>query len=138
MRNLHQVLSVTTGGSQESQQKGRIRQNICGLTHRQTNAKKNWLTIVSYEQNTVLHDTYLTNLSVLSDGNSCWLPNIRNLVDYKLGETYVWENQVSNKKGPDKQLMSNMSNVMNIFNLQWTKALNKRENETGVKNKLRT
>ncbi len=96
---------------------------------------KNWLRIVSYEQNTVLHNTYLTNLSLLSDNKSWWFVNIRDLVAYKLGETHVWENQGSTKNGLIKHLMSN---VTNCFNLQWIKDLNNKENETGVKNKLRT
>ncbi len=96
---------------------------------------KNWLRIVSYEQDTVLHDTYLAILSLLSYSKSCWLSNIRSLVANKLGETHVWENQGATIHGLIKHLMSQ---VTNRFNLQWTKALNNKENETGVKNKLGT
>ncbi len=81
---------------------------------------KNWLRIVSYEQNTVLHNTYLAHLSLLSNSKSCWLSNNRSLVAYKLGETHVWENQGSTKHDLIKHLMSNLTNR---FNLQWTKAL---------------
>jgi hypothetical protein len=96
---------------------------------------KNWLRIAEYDKNTVLYDAYLANLNMLSENKKCWLFNIRNIVVDKLGETHLWENQGSTRNNIVKKVMST---AVNIFKTKWYNALNKDQNQSGDRNKLRT
>ena len=60
---------------------------------------KNWLRITQYKKETLLFDTYLCNLDMLSKNKNCWLLNIQDLVKNKLGAQHLWINQgCGNKK----------------------------------------
>ena len=99
---------------------------------------KNWLRIASYKNDTILYDTYLCNLKMLSEKKKCWLNNIFELVHNKLGLKYLWQNQGCKGKGIQAKY-SAVSNMKHIFHFQWLNYINNgdgRRNNEG--NKLRT
>ena len=81
---------------------------------------ENWLRIANYKKDTVLHDTYLCNLTLMGENKSCWLNNIYDLVYNKLGAKHLWDYQGTNGKN-HACVNKLVGQLKHLFNFQWKK-----------------
>ncbi len=46
-----------------------------------TGMVKFWLRLQNYDKNSLLYDSYVSNISLMTSGDQCWLSNIRKIID---------------------------------------------------------
>jgi hypothetical protein len=99
---------------------------------------KNWIRITTdINKDTILYDTYLSNIEMKRNTEKCWWSKLSWLIESTLGLAHLLENQGA-RTGNKNKIDRATSNMKKIFEFQWHNELNKHNTTQNRKNKLKT